>query len=295
MPGATLGMADYLSRHPTFTAPPPSSVYDELFVIKTIKNFSQACNSIRAGAWTPSAEFIDPTFASHIITGNLNHKQKPDGISTSGVGPREGALSYSLSFDQSESFTKIRHLPVGGDDFVSQFNGVRCSGSSQEGVAGETGDSDQSGLNVVFRNRLPIKWRSLTESINQSCACVQSSFQPREGYEILTEVLSQSEKRCSKSIKPIEGDRTCDHGHSQSDLRFNITLPQGQNKSFSSQFCSFVNSHSVDQLYSDMSSSPINASALLENTATTENLLNFEEKFGSAPDGGQTNNTSAPQ
>ena len=92
-------MADYLSRHPTFTAPPPSSVYDEFFVIKTIENLTQACNSIRAGAWTPSADLLDPTFVFHIATGNLNHKQKPDGISTSGLGPREGALSYSLSFD----------------------------------------------------------------------------------------------------------------------------------------------------------------------------------------------------
>ena len=66
----------------------------------------------------------------------------------------------------------------------------RCNGSSQEGVACETGDSDQSDFNVVCSNRLPIKWRLLTESINQSCACAQSSFQPREGYVYLTEVLS---------------------------------------------------------------------------------------------------------
>ena len=50
VPGATLGMVDYLSRNPTFDAPPPSSVYDELFVIKAIENFTQACNSIMAGA-----------------------------------------------------------------------------------------------------------------------------------------------------------------------------------------------------------------------------------------------------
>ena len=43
-----------------------------------------------------------------------------------------------------------------------------------------------------------------------------------------------------------------------------------------------------------MSSSPITASALLENTATTEKLLSFVENFGSSPDDGQTN-TSAPQ
>ena len=137
-------------------------------------------------------------------------------------------------------------------------------------------------------------WRSLMESINQSCACVHSSFQPREGYANLTKCSANQKKRCSKIIKLIEGDRTCDHALSQSDLRFNITPPQGQNKSFSSQFCSFVNSHSVDQLYSGMSSSPINASALLGNTATTENLPNFVENFVSAPGSEQTT-TSAPQ
>ena len=53
-------------------------------------------------------------------------------------------------------------------------------------------------------------------------------------------------------------------------------------------------SHSVDQSYSEMSSSPINASVLLENTATTENLLDFVGNFGSAPNRDQPN-TSAPQ
>ena len=37
VPGAALGMADYLSRNSTFEAP-PISVYDDLFVIKPLKN-----------------------------------------------------------------------------------------------------------------------------------------------------------------------------------------------------------------------------------------------------------------
>ena len=70
-------------------------------------------------------------------------------------------------------------------------------------------------LNVVYSRRIPIKWRSLTECINQSRAFDRSSFPPREGYANLTKVLSQSKKRCSKSTKSLEGDRTCDHARNQ--------------------------------------------------------------------------------
>ena len=128
----------------------------------------------------------------------------------------------------------------------------------------------------------PIKWRSLTENINQSRSCVRSSFSPREGCINLTEVLSQSEKRCSKSIKSLEGDRSYDPVLNQSVSKLKFTHPQGQNKSFSNQFCSVVNSYSVGQSHSDLTS-PINASALLGNTAVRENLLDFVENFDAAP------------
>ena len=118
MPGATLGMADYLSRHPTFNAPPPpSSVYDALFVTKTIENFTQACNSIRAGAWAPSAGFTDHTFVSHISIEVLNSIQKSVGIGIPGAMPRQGAISDSVPLDQSKSFTDNRYMPVGAMSF----------------------------------------------------------------------------------------------------------------------------------------------------------------------------------
>ena len=64
VPGAILGMADYLSRDPTFEAP-PSSVYDELFVIKTRQSFTQPCNSIREDAAMSSGSG-DSTFVNSI-------------------------------------------------------------------------------------------------------------------------------------------------------------------------------------------------------------------------------------
>ena len=50
---------------------PLSSVSDELFVIKTIENFTQACNSIKAGAWAPPPAFADHPFVSHFSTEDL--------------------------------------------------------------------------------------------------------------------------------------------------------------------------------------------------------------------------------
>ena len=160
----------------------------------------------------------------------MNFIQKSVGIGILGAMPREGATSDSLPLDQSESFTDNRYMPVGGDEFLSHSYGDVNIGSPQEGVACGTGDSHQSDFNVTYSKRIPVKWRSLTESINQSRAFDRSSFPPREGYANLTKVLSQSEKRCSKSIKSPEGDRTCDHARNQSDLRFNFTPSKGQNK-----------------------------------------------------------------
>ena len=68
--GFDIHSSDYAPKFPKIEAVrPPSSVYDELFVIKTIENFTQTCNSIRAGAWVPSAELIDLTFVSSTSRG----------------------------------------------------------------------------------------------------------------------------------------------------------------------------------------------------------------------------------
>ena len=45
VPGVTLGIVDYLSRYPTFSAPAPS-IYDELFVVKSIEAFNLALSFI---------------------------------------------------------------------------------------------------------------------------------------------------------------------------------------------------------------------------------------------------------
>ena len=70
VPGVTLGIVDYLSRHPTFSAPDPSiyDVYDKLFVVKSIEAFNSALTYInsfklinsRDGLCPSSQEGVDP-------------------------------------------------------------------------------------------------------------------------------------------------------------------------------------------------------------------------------------------
>ena len=43
--GTSLGIVNYMSRHPIFEAPPPTS-HNELFVIKSIQAFNNALNQI---------------------------------------------------------------------------------------------------------------------------------------------------------------------------------------------------------------------------------------------------------
>ena len=47
VPGVTLGIVDYLSRYPTFSAPEPSE-YDEIFVVKSIEAFHKALSFINS-------------------------------------------------------------------------------------------------------------------------------------------------------------------------------------------------------------------------------------------------------
>ena len=95
--GAFLGLADYLSQNPTFDAP-PTSVYDELFVIKTIENFTQACNSIKASAAMPPGP-IDCTFLSNISVDGYNSASWSFGNGNFGDKSREGGYSNPPNFD----------------------------------------------------------------------------------------------------------------------------------------------------------------------------------------------------
>ena len=84
----------------------------------------------------------------------------------------------------------------------------------------------------------------------------------------------------------LEGDWSYGSAFNQSESRLKYASSQGRIK-----FCSIVQLSSAGQSHSNMSS-PINASALLDNTAVREILLDYENfDAGSSHD---TTNTPAP-
>ena len=108
VPGVTLGIVDYLSCHPTFSAPAPS-IYDELFVVKSIEAFNSALSFINtfnildsaSKICSPSQEVAVPqTLKSSCFLDQSNHVMQ---IRAYGLSPSEGVESCCFRIDQSET------------------------------------------------------------------------------------------------------------------------------------------------------------------------------------------------
>ena len=102
VPGVTLGIVDYLSRYPTFSAPAPS-IYDELFVFKSIEAFNSALI------------FINSSGLHNLSDGFCPPSQEGVGLSTqrfswssSDISPAGGDLKLSRSVNQSDHVMQIR-------------------------------------------------------------------------------------------------------------------------------------------------------------------------------------------
>ena len=114
VPGVTLGIVDYLSRYPTFSAPAPS-IYDEIFVVKSIEAFNSALTFINSskvihsddGLYSPSQKGVVP----HIRKPNrsLDQSNHVMQISALSFSPREGAELCCSSADQSETGMQIKN------------------------------------------------------------------------------------------------------------------------------------------------------------------------------------------
>ena len=129
VPGVTLGNVDYLSRYPNFSAPAPS-IYDELFVVKSIEAFNSALTFINSfnminlgdGLCSSSQEGIDPhtlkfylSSSKFIPVGGVLKPTRPVNqsdhvmqIRVSSISPREGVALCSSSVDQSETGMQIK-------------------------------------------------------------------------------------------------------------------------------------------------------------------------------------------
>ena len=108
VPGVTLGIVDYLSRYPTFSAP-ASSIYDELFVVKSIESFNSALSFINSFKIVcsdnklcfPSQEVAVPlTQKSSCSLDQSNHVMQ---IRAFSLSPSEGVELCCSSVDQSET------------------------------------------------------------------------------------------------------------------------------------------------------------------------------------------------
>ena len=114
VPGVTLGIVDYLSRYPTFSAPAPS-IYDELFVVKSIEAFNSALSFINSfhvvysdnKLCSPSQEGVIPqTRNSNCPIDQSNHVMQ---IRAFSLSPKEGVELCCLSADQSETSMLINN------------------------------------------------------------------------------------------------------------------------------------------------------------------------------------------
>ena len=114
VPGVTLGIVDYLSRYPTFSAPAPS-IYDEIFVVKSIEAFNSALTFINSsnvihsddGLYSQSQEGVVP----HIRKPNrsLDQSNHVMQIRASSFSPKEGVEICCSSADQSETGMQINN------------------------------------------------------------------------------------------------------------------------------------------------------------------------------------------
>ena len=134
--GTTLGMADYLSREPIFEAPlppphppppPPSSVYGELFVIKTIEVFTHACNYLRV------------------------EKRRFKSIK-----PVEGDRSCDTAFSQSRSNMQIATIKEHFQPFLYQFCLIFHSNSIDQSNFKLSSPLNESALSTIeFLEKFP--------------------------------------------------------------------------------------------------------------------------------------------
>ena len=134
VPGVTLGIVDYLSRYPAFSAPAPS-IYDELFVVKSIEAFNSALTFINSFNVIHSGDSLCPSSQEGVAP----HTRKFS-LSSSKFSPVRDVLKTSCPVNQSNHVMQIR---------ASNF-------SPSEGVALCCSSVDQSETGMQTNIRRPV-------------------------------------------------------------------------------------------------------------------------------------------
>ena len=111
VPGVTLGIVDYLSRYPTFSAPAPS-IYNERFFVKSIEAFNSALTFINSSNVIHSVDGLYPQsqegFIPHIRKPNRSLDQSNLVMQIS-FSPIEGVELCCSRADQSETGMQINN------------------------------------------------------------------------------------------------------------------------------------------------------------------------------------------
>ena len=134
VPGVTLGIVDYLSRYPTFSAPAPSN-YDDLFVVKSIEAFNSALKFINSFDLQNLSDWFCPPSQECIDLSTQRFSW-----SSSEISPAGADLKLSRSVNQSDHVMQI---------FVSSF-------SPREGVELCSESKNQSKTGMLIKKRRPV-------------------------------------------------------------------------------------------------------------------------------------------
>ena len=254
VPGSSLGIVDYMSRHPTLKAPLPSS-HDELFVIKSIQAFHNALNSTR----TPFRSKIVPV-------GQVSNHNRFEPIKTSGdiIGDIRHLLTKAVhpssthsidSFDQSDSCNPLSSSSTEGVAFSNQIPNQ----SLEDKLISSNDISSLEGVQSCF------------QIISQSQASMQNRgfiFPSREvEFSSCSNPLDQSQPRMQMRYAKPE---VCERNHclrpyiskSSHDMITSKIFPQDSNL--------------------NNSNTSFNTIDLANNTIEQATLLNFVENFSTS-------------
>ena len=172
--GAKIGMADYLSRSPKFEAP-PTSKYDEQFVVKAIKNFDEACRVINAPAPTKEIEKIQLVKA-HLEENRIISKRFTlIGRENGGKHPISEAPQGGVDISYKEFIQSDPRCRTAKSNKTSDTEGTCIN---QSGCETDTIQSDQ-----CMQNHIPqVQIGNLCgKNNNQSKQDMQMHNSPREG------------------------------------------------------------------------------------------------------------------
>ena len=167
--GAKIGMSDYLSRSPKFEAP-PTSKYDEQFVVKAIENFDEACRVINTPAPTKEIGQIQLVKA-HLEENRINSKR------------------FTLIGKENGGKHPISEAPQGGVD-ISYKGFIQSDLRCRTAKSNKTSDTEGT-------------------SINQSGSDMQRFTPPQEGASSCGTDTSQSDQCMQIHIPEVRIGNLC--------------------------------------------------------------------------------------